>query len=50
MNCLSLTRKRPARGKTKKADKTMAIRTNEWNDKGQLASMGESRSRPLETQ
>jgi hypothetical protein len=50
MNCLFLTRKKPARGKTKRADNPMAIWTNEWNEKGQLPSMGESRSRSLETQ
>ena len=50
MNCLSLTRKKPARGKTKRADNIMAIWTNEWNEKGQLSSMGESRSRSFETQ
>ena len=50
MNCLSLTRKRPARGKTKRADNTMTIWTNEWSEKGQLPSMGESRSRAFETQ
>jgi hypothetical protein len=50
MNCLSLTRKKPTSGKTKRADNPMAIRTNEWNEKGQLPSMGESRSGSLETQ
>jgi hypothetical protein len=50
MNCLSLIRKRPARGKTKRADNPMAIWKNEWYEKGQLPSMGESRSRSLETQ
>jgi hypothetical protein len=50
MNCLPLTSKRPARGKTKRTDNPMAIWTNEWNEKGQLPSMGESRSRSLETQ
>ena len=50
MNFLSLTSKRPASGKTKRADNPMAIWTNEWNEKGQLPSMGESRSRSLETQ
>ena len=50
MNFLSLTSKRPARGKTKRADNPMAIWTNEWNEKGQLPSMGESRSRAFETQ
>ncbi len=47
MNCLSLTRIRPARGKTKRADKTMAMWTNEWNEKGQLPSTEESRSGAL---
>ena len=50
MNFLSLTSKRPARGKIKRADNPMAIWTNEWNEEGQLPSMGESRSRALETQ
>jgi len=50
MNCLPLTRKRPARSRTKRADNTMAIWTNEWSEKGQLPFMGESRSRSLETQ
>ena len=50
MNCLSLTKKRPARGKTKRADSPTAIWTNEWYEKGQLLSTGESRSRSLETQ
>jgi predicted secreted hydrolase len=50
MNFLSLTRKRPASGKTKSADNPMAIWINEWNAKGQLLSMGESRSGSFETQ
>jgi hypothetical protein len=50
MNCLSLTRKRPAKGKTISADNIRAIWTNEWFDKGQLASRGELRSRSLEIQ
>jgi hypothetical protein len=50
MNCLSLIRKRPAKGKIKRADNTMAIWTNVWNEKGQLPSKEESRSRALETQ
>jgi len=50
MNFLSLTRKRPAKGKTIRADHTMTIWTNEWFDKGQLASRGELRSRSLEIQ
>ena len=50
MNCRSLTRKRPAKGKTKRADNPMATWTNEWNEKGQLPSLGESRSRSLATQ
>jgi hypothetical protein len=50
MNCLPLTRKRPAKGKIKRADNPMAIWTNEWYEKGQLPSLGESRSRSLETQ
>ena len=50
MNCLFLARKRPAKGKTKSADNITAIRTNEWFDKGQLASMGALRSRPPEIQ
>jgi len=41
MNCLFLTRKNPARGKTKRADNTMAIWINEWKAKGQLPSMAE---------
>jgi len=44
MNCLPRTRKRPAKGKTIRADHTMTIWTNEWFDKGQLASRGESGS------
>ena len=44
MNCLSLIRQRPAKGKTITADNIMAIWTNEWVDRGQFASMGESRS------
>ena len=50
MNCRSLTRKRPAKGKTKRADNPMATWTNESYEKGQLASTGESRSRSLEIQ
>jgi len=40
MSCLFLTRQRPAKGK----NDIMAIWTNEWFDKGQFASMEESRS------
>jgi hypothetical protein len=50
MNFLSLTSKRPARGKTKRTDNPTTIRTNEWYKKGQLPSPGESRSRSLGTQ
>jgi hypothetical protein len=50
MNCLFLTRKRPARGKTKRADNTMTIWTNEWYEKGQFPFTGESRPGSLETQ
>jgi hypothetical protein len=50
MNCLSLTRKRPARGKTKRADSTIITWTKEWKEKGQLPSIGESRSGLFETQ
>jgi hypothetical protein len=50
MNCRFLTRKKPARGKTKRAGNTMAIWKNEWNAKGQFPSMGESKSSSLETQ
>jgi len=50
MNCLSLTRKRPARGKTKKADSTIITWTKEWKEKGQLPSMGESGLGPIEAQ
>jgi hypothetical protein len=50
MNCLSLARKKPARGKTKRADNTMITWTNEWNENGQLSLMGESRSGLFETQ
>ena len=48
MNCLPLARKRPAKGKTISADNIMEIWTNEWVDKGQLASLGESRSPELQ--
>jgi hypothetical protein len=50
MNCLSLTRKKPASGKTKRADNTMIIWTNAWNENGQLPSMKASKSRSLEAQ
>ena len=50
MNCQSLAIKKPARGKTKRADSTMISWIKEWNEKGQLPSMGESRSGLLETQ
>ncbi len=50
MNCLFLTRKKPASGKIKRADNTMIICTKEWNEKGQLPSTEESRSRSFETQ
>jgi hypothetical protein len=50
VNCLFLGRKKPARGKTKRADSTMITWTKEWNEKGQSPSMGESRSGLLEMQ
>jgi hypothetical protein len=50
MNCLSLTRKRPARGKTKRADSTAITWTKKWNEKGQFPPMGESRSGLFATQ
>jgi hypothetical protein len=50
MNCLYLIRKRPASGKTKRADNPVAIRTNEWTEKGQLLSTGEWKPRSMETQ
>ena len=50
MNCLFLTRKKPARGKIKRADSTMITWTKEWNEKGQFPPMEESRSELLETQ
>ena len=50
MNCLSLATKRPAKGKINRADITITIWTNEWNKKGQLTSMEESRSGLLDTQ
>jgi len=50
MNCLSLTIKKPAKGKTKRADNTRAIWTKEWNTKGQLPSRAESNSRSPEVQ
>jgi hypothetical protein len=50
MNCLYLTRKKPAGGNTKRAGNAMAIWINKCNEIGQLPAMGEPGSRFLEPQ